>query len=72
MLLRLVRHADAHTRNMTYLICRFLLNLLSGVHQIDTAQRLLIAMDVHSLSDLQDQVPGKTNIQDVGYIYTWI
>lgn len=65
MLLRLVRYTDAHSRNISYLISRFLLNLLSGAHQLEMAQRLFAAMDVQSLSDMQGVFSGRTNIQEV-------
>ncbi|GJJ09338.1 hypothetical protein Clacol_003560 [Clathrus columnatus] len=65
MLFRLICHTDAHTRSIAFLIARFLLNLLSGHHQIEMARRLFITMDIKSLSSLQDLVSGKANLQEI-------
>ena len=58
---------DPHARNLAYLVTRALLGILSGESQIDAAQRVLDAMGITTLEDMDRFVKGVDTLQEVGH-----
>ena len=58
---------DPHARNLAFLVTRALLGILSGEDHIDTAQRILDAMAITTLDDMDGFVKGADTLQEVGH-----
>lgn len=56
---------DAHARALAYLVCRALLGYLSGEKQIDTAHKVIGAMQLESFDGMEDFVRGSGDLQVV-------
>jgi U3 small nucleolar RNA-associated protein 10 len=59
--------SDPHARNLAYLVTRALLGILSGENQIDTAQRVLDAMAITTLDDMDGFLKGADALLEVGH-----
>jgi U3 small nucleolar RNA-associated protein 10 len=59
--------SDPHARNLAYLVARALLGILSGENQIDAAQRVLDAMAIATLEDMDGFTKGADTLQEVGH-----
>lgn len=60
---------DPHARNLAYLVTRALLGILSAENHIDVVQRVLDAMAITTLDDMDGFVKGDT-LYEVGH--NWI
>jgi len=60
---------DPHVRNLTYLVTRALLGMVSGEHQIDATQRVLDAMALTTLEEMDGFLKGADTLQEVGHMY---
>ena len=61
---------DPHARNLAYLVTRALLGALSAENHIDVVQRVLDAMTLSTLDDMDGFAKGADTLQEVGY--SWI
>ena len=61
---------DPHARNLAYLVTRALLGILSAESHIDVVQRVLDAMAITTLDDMDGFVKGVDTLQEVGH--SWI
>jgi U3 small nucleolar RNA-associated protein 10 len=59
---------DPHARNLAFLVTRVLLGILSGEDHIDVAQRILDAMAITTLDDMDGFVKDAATLQEVGHI----
>ena len=57
--------SDAHARALAYLVCRALLGYLSGEKQVDAAHKIIHAMQLESLDDMDDFMRGSVDLQVV-------
>jgi U3 small nucleolar RNA-associated protein 10 len=69
MLLKL-SDSDPHARNLAYLVTRALLGILSAEDHIDVVQRVLDAMAITTLDDMDGFVKGADTLQEVSH--SWI
>jgi U3 small nucleolar RNA-associated protein 10 len=60
---------DPHVRNLAYLVTRALLGMVSGEHQIDATQRVLDAMALTTLEEMDGFLKGADTLQEVGHMY---
>ena len=58
---------DPHARNLAYLVTRALLGILSAENQIDVVQRVLDAMAITTLDNMDGFVKGVDALQEVGH-----
>lgn len=58
---------DPHARNLAYLVTRALLGILSAEDHIDVVQRVLDAMAITTLDDMDGFVKGVDTLQEVGH-----
>jgi len=61
---------DPHARNFAYLVTRALLGILSAENHIDVVQRVLDAMAITTLDDMDGFVKGADTLLEVGH--SWI
>ncbi|TFK37695.1 hypothetical protein BDQ12DRAFT_685121 [Crucibulum laeve] len=59
-----LKSTNPHSRALGYLIARSLLSQLSGEHQINTAHQVLKAMDLDSISGIEDASLEKDGLLD--------
>ena len=58
---------DPHARNLAYLVTRALLGILSGEGKIDAAQRILDAMAITTLEDMDGFVKSADALHEVSH-----
>ena len=61
------KEQNNNARGLSYLVTRALLGKLSGQHQLSVAQRAIQAMDIETLSGMEDFMKGSDNLQSVRY-----
>lgn len=71
-LLLKLSNTDPHARNLAYLVTRALLGMAPGEVQINTAQRVLDAMAITTLEEMDGFLKGADTLQEVGIGYEWI
>ena len=60
---------EPHARNLAYLVTRALFGMVSAENQIDTAQRVLDAMGLTTLEEMDGFLKGADTLQEVCRMY---
>ena len=63
--LGVLNDANPNARALGYLVTRALLGKLSGQHQLSVAQRAIRAMNIETLSGMEDFMKGSDSLQSV-------
>jgi U3 small nucleolar RNA-associated protein 10 len=60
-----LQDVNPHSRVMSYLVTRALLQQLSGEHQLEAAHRVLSVIGIEQLAGIEDLPSGSENLSDV-------
>ncbi len=67
-LLTKLHATDPYSKALAYLVCRSLLNHLSGERQVDAAHRVLQALGIDNFDEMDDFMRGADNLQVVSHL----